>query len=243
MTPTIWKVENPISVQKYMEAVPKLTNNQRDILKNLYHIEPATDNTEIASKLGYKGMGGANLQIGKMGKHLCKFLNIEPDLTSYNPSINERGYFIIIHRQYGHYWNMEPNLRLALETLNIVEKADQEVFLETEISPKEKKLCPEGSLIQIWVSRYERNSQGVARALKTHGNKCLGCSTDFKLIYGDDIKDIVHVHHLYPFKDYGERKTNPETDLIPLCPNCHAVVHSTKHLMTLEELQNRISNR
>ena len=109
MKSAIWKVENPISVQKYLNAVPILTNNQREILKNLYSIEPATDNTEIANLLGYNGMGGANLQIGKMGKHLCRFLNIEPDLSSYNPSINEGGYFTKIHRHYKKYWDMQSN--------------------------------------------------------------------------------------------------------------------------------------
>ena len=241
MKPAIWKVENPISVEQYKEVLVQISDKRKELLQKLYDIEPAIDTDEIADKLGYEGMGGANLQIGTLGKRFCNLLNIQPDLSSYNASIREGGFFIIIHRHYGDYWDMEPNLRVALEDLQIVEKTTPDsLVLDTEISPNEKILRPEGSLIQRWVSRYERDPQAIRSALKIHGNKCVGCAIDFKSIYGDDIRDIIEVHHLYPFKVYGERMTNPETDLIPLCPNCHAVVHSQSKLMTIEELQNRI---
>jgi len=122
MTPAIWKVENPISVEQYKEVLVQISDKRKELLQKLYDIEPAIDTDEIADKLGYEGMGGANLQIGTLGKHFCNLLNIQPDLTSYNAFVREGGFFIIIHRDNGDYWDMEPNLRVALEDLQIVEK-------------------------------------------------------------------------------------------------------------------------
>ncbi|WP_241493796.1 HNH endonuclease [Enterobacter cancerogenus] len=36
----------------------------------------------------------------------------------------------------------------------------------------------------------------------------------------------MHVHHINPLKTIGESyQIDPENDLVPLCPNCHAMVH------------------
>ena len=35
---------------------------------------------------------------------------------------------------------------------------------------------------------------------------------------------------------------NPKTDLIPLCPNCHAMVHKRKPAYSIEELKKFMQN-
>jgi predicted HNH restriction endonuclease len=47
---------------------------------------------------------------------------------------------------------------------------------------------------------------------------------DFAKTYGDLGKEFIEVHHLYPVAQ-GERNVNPITDLIPLCSNCHSMIH------------------
>ncbi|MEI6328702.1 MAG: HNH endonuclease [Pseudanabaena sp.] len=35
----------------------------------------------------------------------------------------------------------------------------------------------------------------------------------------------MHVHHIKPISEIGDSyKVNPISDLIPVCPNCHAVI-------------------
>jgi len=37
---------------------------------------------------------------------------------------------------------------------------------------------------------------------------------------------------------------NPETDLVPVCPNCHAVIHYAKDLtLTIEQVRALVSGR
>lgn len=55
---------------------------------------------------------------------------------------------------------------------------------------------------------------------------CEICGFDFERVYGRDFCNMIHVHHLTPMASYeGEHGIIPAEDLIPICPNCHAVAH------------------
>ena len=48
----------------------------------------------------------------------------------------------------------------------------------------------------------------------------------------------IHVHHLYPLSEAGEEhEVDPATDLRPVCPNCHAVLHLNGRCRTIEEVR------
>ena len=45
-------------------------------------------------------------------------------------------------------------------------------------------------------------------------------------MYGEIGKDFIHVHHLIPLNEIGkEYIVDYKNDLIPVCPNCHAMLH------------------
>lgn len=43
------------------------------------------------------------------------------------------------------------------------------------------------------------------------------------------------MHHLRPLSDGIERETDPAKDLVPVCPNCHALIHSKDPCYTVDE--------
>jgi 5-methylcytosine-specific restriction protein A len=46
------------------------------------------------------------------------------------------------------------------------------------------------------------------------------------------------VHHLLPLKHIKKAyKVDPITDLRPVCPNCHAMIHRREPMLSLEELR------
>jgi 5-methylcytosine-specific restriction protein A len=46
------------------------------------------------------------------------------------------------------------------------------------------------------------------------------------------------VHHIVQLSEIRrEYKLDPIRDLIPLCPNCHAVIHLTQPAMSVEDLR------
>jgi predicted HNH restriction endonuclease len=66
----------------------------------------------------------------------------------------------------------------------------------------------------------------------------MACRFNFEAEYGQHGKGFIHVHHIKPLNETGETLVDPKTDLIPLCPNCHAMVHKNKnHTLSLNELK------
>lgn len=95
----------------------------------------------------------------------------------------------------------------------------------------------EGDLSRATVSKRERNPRNRLLCLRIHGVKCGCCGLDPKSLYGD-AGSIIEVHHLEPVSmlEYP-RPYDPETDLVPLCPNCHRAVHTRRPWpLSLEEL-------
>lgn len=84
----------------------------------------------------------------------------------------------------------------------------------------------EGGKRAVSVNAYERSAEARAACIEAHGSKCAICNFDFGEVYGPEFLGFIHVHHRVPVSKVGARyKVNPEKDLVPLCPNCHAVVH------------------
>lgn len=101
----------------------------------------------------------------------------------------------------------------------------------------------EGSKKQKFVTYYERIPENRNQAIKIHGCTCFGCGFNFEKIYGSHGKGFIHIHHIKPVSQFEKpQKVNPETDLIPLCPNCHAMIHRNRNkTLSLEELKTLIS--
>ena len=102
----------------------------------------------------------------------------------------------------------------------------------------EPELFSEGAVREIKVNAYERNAQAREACIRHHGAVCAACRFDFGAVYGEVAEGLIHVHHIIPLSQIGAGyQLNPLTDLIPLCPNCHAVVHRKSDVMSIEQLR------
>jgi len=99
----------------------------------------------------------------------------------------------------------------------------------------------EGAVARVAVNRYERDPAARALCLAKHGTRCHVCDLRFDERYGDIGDGFIHVHHLKPLatmrKDY---QIVPETDLIPVCPNCHAMLHTSEPPFSVDELKAKL---
>lgn len=104
----------------------------------------------------------------------------------------------------------------------------------------ENKSFPEGAKQTVQVNRYERNPEARAKCIEIYGTRCYVCTMSFEFTYGTFARDFIHVHHKTPLHQISESyEVNPETDLIPVCPNCHAMLHRQENgiPMTVERLK------
>ena len=97
----------------------------------------------------------------------------------------------------------------------------------------------EGALVTVRANKYERNQKARRECVAKKGYQCLVCGQNFETTYGEIGKGFIHVHHLTPISSIGkEYELNVETDLAPVCPNCHYMLHRKNPPYTIEELQN-----
>ncbi|WP_224995041.1 DUF3427 domain-containing protein [Cesiribacter sp. SM1] len=100
----------------------------------------------------------------------------------------------------------------------------------------------EGACKLIKVNKYERNIAARRECLEFHGTSCKCCGFNFESVYGELGKDFIHVHHVKPLSEVKEEYiVDPIKDLIPLCPNCHAMVHRKVPALSVQELRERLS--
>jgi 5-methylcytosine-specific restriction enzyme A len=102
----------------------------------------------------------------------------------------------------------------------------------------------EGNKVTITVSRYERVPANRKKCIEYYGPKCSVCGFDFSVTYGKIGKGYIHVHHLTQLSNLGgkAKRFNPITDLRPVCPNCHEMLHRRNpDPYTIDELKNILS--
>jgi len=116
---------------------------------------------------------------------------------------------------------------------------------EAEVEEDELQGYPEGAKEQKTVNKYERDPRNRERVIDLKGAVCQGCGFEFEKVYGQMAKGIIDVHHTTPVSQLSEKNycINLEKDLVPLCPNCHRVVHRRNPPLTVEELRQILKNR
>ena len=141
------------------------------------------------------------------------------------------------------------NINCLAILLNLIkEKKDYQIA--EEIPEKNVNKLFEGAKRQITVNAYERNSKARAKCIeyykKLNSGKtvCKICDFDFGEVYGEEMEGKIHVHHLKPLNEIGQGyEVDAINDLIPVCPNCHLVVHSKEPAYTPEEIKKMLKNK
>ena len=125
---------------------------------------------------------------------------------------------------------LSPDLNLSYDDLRahgILNEIDRDITLEA--SPdfiNDASTLPEGAVMQVTINKYERNRSARERCIAAHGCRCVVCGIDFGQVYGEVGKGFINVHHIVPLASIGKSyRLNPEKDLVPVCPNCHTMLH------------------
>lgn len=96
----------------------------------------------------------------------------------------------------------------------------------------------EGKTKKVLVNSYERNTEAREKCIEHFGTNCQVCNFNFQEKFGDLGKNFIHVHHKTEISTIGkEYIVNPIKDLIPVCPNCHSMLHKRKPAFSIEELK------
>lgn len=121
-------------------------------------------------------------------------------------------------------WQLKDNNYYPLEEAVPLDYENDKVFIE-------------GTAKQILVNKYERNPVARRICISHYGTHCQICNFDFYKTYGELGRNFIHVHHLISFSQITEEyELDPLKDLIPICPNCHSIIHRRHEPLSVNEL-------
>lgn len=110
--------------------------------------------------------------------------------------------------------------------------------------PEDDDKLYEGALVKVMANKYERNQKARRECVAQKGYKCLVCGCDFETTYGEIGKGFIHVHHVVPISSIGkEYELDVDKDLVPVCPNCHYMLHRKDPPYTIEELKDMFKSK
>lgn len=233
-----------ISKNDYLKALQtKGVLNERRILvlKAIYTCPQHKATPAIIEYKTTKNIHFVNLIFGSLAKAIAKSLGIERNTKYFDspewwPLIAEG-----LSEPDGFYWQLRKNFVAALQELNIINE-EHDFPDEANMSMLSKV---EGGLKKVMVNSYERNRQAREECIKANGIVCKVCNINFEEIYGPVGNGFIHVHHVVKISEKGGKKykINPVTDLQPVCPNCHAMLHRGEKELSIEELRKMVRHK
>jgi predicted HNH restriction endonuclease len=231
-----------ISNEAQMEEPEYTTNDYVNAFKNIMvaphhmrmlqahyhqpdHIITATQMSKI---LGYPTYNAANLHYGKLGRLIGEELGWSP--------MPKQNIFVLVtfnKPEHEWHWILRNEVAGTLELLGWVETEYSQSPDEVEVA----KSYYEGALRRVSVNAYERNSGAREKCILHYGCRCVTCGAMLSEKYGEPAQGLIHVHHLRQLSEINsEYHVDPIEDLRPVCPTCHAVIHSRKPPYTIAEV-------
>lgn len=123
-------------------------------------------------------------------------------------------------------------------------------YIEDEyVGESENPKCiPADRRKTVYANRYERDPEERRKCIERYGNKyeCIVCGFNFEDKYGEIGRGFIHVHHINPLSDNGK---DVSENLIPVCPNCHAMLHrylkedTRDYHKLIKEIKNKSSKK
>jgi hypothetical protein len=144
-------------------------------------------------------------------------------------------------RQYGHKLS-ENEFQELLKLADGVVTCQSTLPIPEEV-PRSQKF-KEGAVSTVLVNAYERSRDARAACIEHHGVTCAACGFTMADLYGQAGEGVIHVHHLRELAKVGAQyEVDPINDLRPVCPNCHAILHTVSPAMTIEDLRLVLTGR
>lgn len=217
-------------------ALPHLSDTQLEILRALMTAPQRTASAgEIAKQLGLHHHINVSAALADMGTFVLEFMNLNPlEAAKLFPKpwriLAIEGQPGLVN---GFPWQLRPEVIDGLTHLGFPDQSrydSDERIAANHLTEEASKLS--------WVETRRRNAIARTQCLAVHKSACGVCGMDFGLAYGAEFCGCIHVHHLFPMAAAsGTRTVDPSTDLVPVCPNCHAAIHAHGEIRSIAEVK------
>lgn len=103
----------------------------------------------------------------------------------------------------------------------------------------------EGKVKYYYGKKYERDPENRRKAIEYHGTVCKICKFDFEKAYGERGRGYIEIHHIKPLSILEEKTIiDPINDLIPVCANCHRMIHRQKdNILSVNDMKELVKSQ
>jgi 5-methylcytosine-specific restriction enzyme A len=202
--------------------------HQEMLLSHYYAPDRTLSATQMAKAMGYDHFSAANLHYGTLGGIVGEKLGWNP-LPEFKVNV-----LVDFEKTDGEWtWIMKP---VVAEAIKLLGWAEEQPTMPEEVVQIEP--IYEGAMRKISVNAYERSTAARKACLLHYGCKCTVCDRILSDIYGEIAQGHIHVHHLRPLSEINsEYQIDPVTDLRPVCPTCHSIIHLKTPPYSIEEVR------
>lgn len=233
---------------EYVAGLIKIQSRMNELQMRLLqaqHFKPDRSVTapELARLANVSSYSVVNLNYGKLGYLFCEATGLEAAKDKGNIVRWWTVWSIGYSTHEGFVWEMHSEVAQALELLGWVDvEKTKLVMFPDEVDAAE--VFREGAVRQVTVNAYERDPKARQKCIDYYGLNCSVCNFNFGKVYGQLGEGFIHVHHLRPISEIAEEyEVDPVKDLRPVCPNCHAMIHRTSSLYSIERMKNIIEGQ
>ena len=141
--------------------------------------------------------------------------------------------------------DFEPfRLLLGAEAL-VVKKLDERQVRQLEkgsqaAAVQAQKAAAEEGRTRTATVHFRKRNRAPVQAKKHNAKRCEICRFSFREVYGMGEPDGLQVHHKTPLAEQQGKTVTSLADLVVVCPNCHAAMHSTRPALSADDVRYRI---
>lgn len=175
-----------------------------------------------------------------IGHRFITYNGLSVEMVSLNPNGGsaDYGYYLIVREvtRSGLGKKTDVSAQNQIDKLYFNQDLTTEFLSSHETSDKNTYI--EGAVKQVLVNKYERDLKARDECIKHYKCVCNICGFDFHQHYGTYGEGFIEVHHIKPLHQIkASYVVNPIKDLIPVCSNCHSILHRGKEPLTVTELK------
>ncbi len=140
---------------------------------------------------------------------------------------------------------VKPFIKWRAEVKKIIaELMHRNSVLFPDDIPEKSKGLPEGAKKSVLVNAYERSNEARRQCIEHWGYNCQLCGILLEDFYDSYGSSFIHVHHRIPLSQIKKSYiVDPIKDMLPICPNCHAILHRIESDNPIGELRKIIKKK
>lgn len=126
------------------------------------------------------------------------------------------------------------------QTVSQLKEPEVIVAVKEEVPHQEEVIAQkEESFIRL--SKSSMMEEEIKKeCIDYYGAICDICGFDFGYTYGEAYEGCIEVHNVHGLEEEITEKTHPTEDLIPICCNCHRIIHSQTPPISVEQMRKMV---